>query len=139
MIEQVIAPFLTDQTVEFGSLRRVMDDSDDPNNPNLVKVVCDANDFALYFSRSRIPHNRDEQPGAIGCFAHIGIYAYRREALLRLAAAQPTGLELCEKLEQLRILENGWRIKVPITEHKSLGVDTPQDLELANQLLQESD
>lgn len=139
MIEQVIAPFFADRTVEFASLKRAMDKTDDPDNPNLVKVVCDENDFALYFSRSRIPFNRDEQADICGYFAHIGIYAYRKDALLKLAAARPTSLEQCEKLEQLRILENGWRIKVPSTEYQSLGVDTPQDLKRANQLLQESD
>lgn len=92
-------------------------------DPHTVKVVMDDAGRALYFSRSPIPHGCDPA----GAYAHIGVYAWRREALLRFAAAPPAALELAEKLEQLRALALGMRIGVVLSEHASLGIDTPAD------------
>jgi len=111
----------------------------DLQNPNVVKVVCDKNGFALYFSRSPIPGTRDDisvktQSKPI-FFKHIGIYAYTREFITRFPNLSPTPLELQEGLEQLRILEHGYKIKVIDTEYSATGVDTPEDLEYLRTLM----
>lgn len=100
-------------------------------DPNCVKVVCDASGRALYFSRSPIPHVRDGQPDfqaePPGFLQHLGLYCYRRSFLLRLAALPPEPLEQMEKLEQLRVLALGHRIQVGVVRERSVGVDTPED------------
>lgn len=110
-------------------------------NPNCVKVVCDANGQALYFSRSAIPFVRDGQPDFAArppCFLqHLGLYAYRRDFLLRLCKTPPTSLELLEKLEQLRVLALGHRIQVGVVAQASIGVDTRDDYEQFVQLLRQ--
>jgi 3-deoxy-manno-octulosonate cytidylyltransferase (CMP-KDO synthetase) len=107
-------------------------------SPNVVKVVTDWEGYALYFSRSPLPNFRDKwndlkdekfSSGKLLCYKHIGLYVYRRDFLLQFSQMSPTYLELSEKLEQLRVLENGYRIKVIETSHESIGVDTPADLE----------
>lgn len=101
---------------------------EDYTDPNVVKTVFDKKGFALYFSRSPIPHGRGgKEPGA--AYKHLGIYGYKKEALLRLAGLPPTPLEESEGLEQLRALEHGMRIRVKETGFDTIGVDTPQDLE----------
>jgi len=104
-------------------------------DPNVVKVVVDKKGRALYFSRSAIPYRRDppssEKPvtgGPGGVFKHLGLYAYRRSFLLEFTRMSPTPLELTEKLEQLRILENGYSLQVVQSEHDSIGVDSEEDL-----------
>ncbi|WP_346353580.1 3-deoxy-manno-octulosonate cytidylyltransferase [Azotosporobacter soli] len=109
---------------------------DEYDNPNAVKVVTDQNDYALYFSRSVLPYPRNKTGQPV--YKHVGVYAYRREFLLRYAALPPTPLEQTESLEQLRALENGYRIKVLTTEAKFIGVDTPEDLAAVNALLQDN-
>jgi 3-deoxy-manno-octulosonate cytidylyltransferase (CMP-KDO synthetase) len=105
---------------------------DDPADPNIVKVVCRFDGTAMYFSRSLIPFDRDRRGGAdAGVLRHIGLYVYRRDFLLTFASLQPTPLERAEKLEQLRALERGFRIKVVEVEKAAIEVDTPQDLERA--------
>lgn len=103
----------------------------DPRDPNAVKVVVNSAGRALYFSRALIPYPRDA--GAVGrpavCLLHLGVYAYRRSFLLKLAAWPPGVLEQVEKLEQLRVLERGVALAVEIVEHASVGIDTPQDYE----------
>src|SRR5205807_1834650 len=103
------------------------------HNPSCVKVVCDAAGRALYFSRSPIPHVRGGQPDLAArpaCFLqHLGVYAYRRDFLLALAALPPSPLEQLEKLEQLRVLAAGCAIHVGVVEHASFGVDTYADYE----------
>ncbi len=106
------------------------------DNPNAVKVVTDQNDYALYFSRSVLPYPRNKTGQPV--YKHVGVYAYRREFLLHYAALPPTPLEQTESLEQLRALENGYRIKVLTTEAKFIGVDTPEDLAAVNALLQDN-
>lgn len=99
-------------------------------SPNVVKVVCDRQGRAMYFSRSPIPHVRDGQPDLSRpqlFLQHLGLYAYRREALLQLAELPPDPLEEAEKLEQLRVLAMGWRIQVGVIAHAGRGVDTPED------------
>ncbi|MBO4305517.1 MAG: 3-deoxy-manno-octulosonate cytidylyltransferase [Lentisphaeria bacterium] len=105
-------------------------------NPNIVKAVLAADGHALYFSRSMIPFLRQggtEMP----CYRHWGIYAYKRSALEKFVSLPEGNLEKCEKLEQLRALENGMRIKCIITEHASIGIDTPEELEKAEAFLAE--
>lgn len=108
-------------------------------NPNSVKVVFDLNMHALYFSRSVIPHLRGVDqalwPSSYQYFTHLGMYAYRSSALRDITAMTQSSLETNESLEQLRWLENGLRIKVGITSHSSIGIDTPQDLERAELFL----
>jgi 3-deoxy-manno-octulosonate cytidylyltransferase (CMP-KDO synthetase) len=126
-IDQVVAPLLTDPAIEMSTLCRPMTEAE-CDTPDVVKVVRDRDGFALYFSRSPIPYRRQRQHGAATPLAHVGLYAYRRETLLRLAALAPTPLEVAESLEQLRALEHGIRIAVADTTHASAGVDTPADL-----------
>jgi 3-deoxy-manno-octulosonate cytidylyltransferase (CMP-KDO synthetase) len=134
MIDDAIAPFRTDRALEMTTLRRRIDDDADRQNPNVTKVVVDRDGYALYFSRAPIPFTRQGCPPA-PAWRHIGLYAYRRECLLRLTALRPTDMERAEALEQLRALEHGIRIKAIETKFDSLGVDTPEDLARVRQLV----
>jgi 3-deoxy-manno-octulosonate cytidylyltransferase (CMP-KDO synthetase) len=102
-------------------------------DPNTVKVVLDLQGFALYFSRQAIPFHRDDVPGV--SLKHVGIYAYRADALRRFSSLSPTSLERAESLEQLRALEHGMRVYVVVGEHDSVGVDTLDDLERVRQIV----
>jgi len=133
MIDSVIE-LLDDERASLGTLARPAEDPSDVETPNVVKVVFDREGFALYFSRAAIPYRRNMGP----VFQHVGIYSYRREALMRLASLEPTVLERTEGLEQLRALENGMRIKVGITGFETIGVDTPEDLRKAEKWLSSS-
>jgi 3-deoxy-manno-octulosonate cytidylyltransferase (CMP-KDO synthetase) len=136
MIEQAIAPFAEDHTLQMTSLRSPIRSADDLADPNVVKVVVDRDDFALYFSRAPIPFVRDRDvAGGVDAWRHIGLYAYRRTFLPRFAAMTPTRLETLERLEQLRALEHGIRIKVLPTTFEAVGVDTPADLERVEALM----
>jgi len=132
MLAPLVKAFLADDSLTVGTLSHPLDDLADLVNPNVVKVVCDHDGFALYFSRSQIPFVRE--PGAHlkvprGLFSrHFGIYIYRREALLAFPTLAASPLEDTEKLEQLRFLQAGYRIKVLSTEHSAYRVDTPEDL-----------
>lgn len=125
----------TNQQVDLASLMREITDENEINNPNNVKVVVDQNDFALYFSRSVIPYPRERNVG-VRYMQHIGIYAFRKQALLDFYSLPMKSLEASEKLEQLRYLEFGKRIKMVETTHVGIGIDTAEDLEKARQLLQ---
>jgi 3-deoxy-manno-octulosonate cytidylyltransferase (CMP-KDO synthetase) len=114
--------------LEMSTLRRRIVDAAELHNPNVTKVVVDGQGFALYFSRAPIPFTRPGHPEATA-WAHIGLYVYRRETLLRLAALPQSALERAEALEQLRALEYGIRIKAIETTHDTIGVDTREDLE----------
>jgi 3-deoxy-manno-octulosonate cytidylyltransferase (CMP-KDO synthetase) len=133
MIDEAVAPFGCDDTLVMTTLKRCIHDPADLTNPHVVKVVTDANGFALYFSRACIPNPRPGGPEA-RVFKHVGLYVYRREFLLRFATLRPTPLEQAEGLEQLRALEHGFRIKVVETSYDSIGVDTPADLERVRRL-----
>jgi len=120
----------------MATLRVPITDPDELADPHVVKVVVDAHGRALYFSRAPIPYTRpDGDPPAPAGYKHIGLYAYRREFLLALAALPRTRLEAAEALEQLRVLEHGYDIDTVETSHDSVGVDTPADLERARRRL----
>jgi 3-deoxy-manno-octulosonate cytidylyltransferase (CMP-KDO synthetase) len=120
--------------VDLASLMREIKDKEVINNPNNVKVVIDQNDFALYFSRSVIPYPREQNVG-VRYMQHIGIYAFRKQALLDFYSLPMKSLEASEKLEQLRYLEFGKRIKMVETTHIGIGIDTPEDLEKARLMI----
>lgn len=123
-----------DRKVDLASLMREITNEDDINNPNNVKVVVDQNGFALYFSRSVIPYPREKNVG-VRYMQHIGIYTFRKQALLDFYSLPMKSLEASEKLEQLRYLEFGKRIKMIETTHAGIGIDTPEDLEKARKML----
>lgn len=137
-LEQIIEAFKQDKEkkIDLASLMFEITEEDEINNPNNVKVVVDQQNFALYFSRSVIPYPRERNVG-VRYMKHIGIYAFRKEALLDFYKWPMLSLEASEKLEQLRYLEYGKRIKMIETNHGSIGIDTPEDLEKAKQLLKE--
>lgn len=156
MIDNVIT-ILDDKRASIGTLAKKIEDPAEIADPNIVKVVFDKEGFAFYFSRSPIPFHRDgwklqgkgqraKNKGfkctfelkTFGCYKHIGIYSYRREALLSFAGMEPTELEKTEKLEQLRALENGMKIKIRETFFETYGVDTPEDLEKVEKCLSTS-
>jgi 3-deoxy-manno-octulosonate cytidylyltransferase (CMP-KDO synthetase) len=138
MIDDVIG-LLDDRRASIGTLAKKIKDPAEVMNPNVVKVVFDRDWFALYFSRAPIPFHRDEWKDILeirnskieiqNFYKHVGIYSYRRDVLLSLAAMEQTELEKTEKLEQLRALENGMKIKIKETFFETLGVDTIEDLE----------
>ena len=141
VIDNAIRPLLTDKTLSMSTLTTKLEEGKDWLNPNVAKVVVDQKGFALYFSRAPIPFIRDlnierllSNPSSRkrivlkGVFKHIGIYVFRRNFLLRFSKMSPTPLERLEKLEQLRALENGYRIKVIPVDYEPLHVETPGDL-----------
>ncbi len=132
MIEQAIEALETDSALQMSTLRRRITDDADHTNPNVVKVVVNRDGCALYFSRSPIPSSRG---GPTTAYRHVGLYAYRRAFLLAFARLQPTPLERAESLEQLRVLEHGFRIRTVETDCDSIGVDTPEDLERVRRLI----
>ena len=145
MIDEVIS-LLDDKRASIGTLMKKIEDPMDILDPNVVKVVVDKEGFALYFSRSPIPFLRDEwkirnskfEIRDCSCYKHIGIYSYRKEALIALSRMEPTELERLEKLEQLRALEHGMKIKIKETFFETYGVDTPEDLERVKKCLSTS-
>jgi 3-deoxy-manno-octulosonate cytidylyltransferase (CMP-KDO synthetase) len=136
-IELLKSCFSTD--TEIATLIKKIDSTEELFNPNRPKVVTDNKQNALYFSRSPIPFVRgteNENWVSVQLFwAHIGMYAYKKEVLQKISKLNQGVLEMAESLEQLRWLENGFKIKTAVTEHQSIGIDTPEDLELALQLL----
>ena len=135
-LEELIQIFRNDidMKVDLASLMREIKEEEEINNPNNVKVVVDQNSFALYFSRSVIPYPREKNVG-VRYMQHIGIYAFRKQALLDFYSLPMKSLEASEKLEQLRYLEFGKRIKMVETTHVGIGIDTPEDLEKARKML----
>ena len=135
-LEQLIAIYKndSDKKVDLASLMFEITDEDEINNPNNVKVVVDQNGFALYFSRSVIPYPREKNVG-VRYMQHIGIYAFRKQALMDFYNLPMKTLEASEKLEQLRYLEFGKRIKMVETTDKSIGIDTPEDLDKARKMV----
>ncbi len=133
-IDAAILSVHGDETVAMGTLKKEIFDPTDIVNTNVVKVVTNLLGDAIYFSRCPIPYERDCRNGPPLYFKHIGLYVYRRDFLLRYPDLTIGPLEQAERLEQLRALENGYRIRVVNTEYESLGVDTPEDLERVSQL-----
>lgn len=134
MIDEAVQPLMDDPMVMMTTLRRRITDPAELQNPNVTKVVVDREGFALYFSRAPIPFARAGAPAA-DAWRHVGLYVYRRDCLLQLAGLEPTALERSEALEQLRALEHGIRILAVETQHESIGVDTPEDLERVRRLM----
>jgi 3-deoxy-manno-octulosonate cytidylyltransferase (CMP-KDO synthetase) len=132
-IDAAILSVHGDDSVSMGTLKRRIVDPTDIVNTNVVKVVTNLLNDAIYFSRCPIPYERDGR-GASLYAKHVGLYVYRRDFLLAYPDLTVGPLEQAERLEQLRALENGYRIRVVDTEYESLGVDTPEDLERVNQL-----
>lgn len=138
-IDRAVSAMLADPMLDMATAKHAITNPDDIRDHNVVKVVCDRKGMALYFSRSPIPHTRDVDEPAVDepiYWQHIGLYVFRRSFLLDYAAMSPTPLEKTEKLEQLRALENGHRIAVVETDFKSIGVDTPKDLERVRAILE---
>jgi 3-deoxy-manno-octulosonate cytidylyltransferase (CMP-KDO synthetase) len=136
-IDAAILPLAHDSEIVMGTLKKAIEDPREIADANVVKVVTDRNGDAIYFSRCPIPYERD--PASSGThFKHIGLYVYRRHFLLKYPELPVGPLEEAERLEQLRALENGYRIRVVETECESLGVDTPEDLERVRKLFEAS-
>jgi 3-deoxy-manno-octulosonate cytidylyltransferase (CMP-KDO synthetase) len=130
MIDSVARALLDDRKLTMATLMKRIEDPKDITDPNVVKVVVDKSSFALYFSRAPIPHlaaNSDVKEPAY--YKHIGLYGYTKDFLFTFKNLPVSNLEKIEKLEQLRVLEEGFRIKVIETKHDTIGVDTPADLE----------
>jgi 3-deoxy-D-manno-octulosonate cytidylyltransferase len=136
LLENLLKAFENDgsQEIKVASLMFPIVNEEIINNPNHVKVVVDNNSNALYFSRSVIPYPREKNTAHI-YYKHIGIYAFRKNALMAFTAQEPTALEKIEKLEQLRYLENGVKIKMVRTDESPVSIDTPEDFENAKKLL----
>jgi len=140
-IDAAILPLVHDPEIVMGTLKKRIEDAREITDPNVVKVVTDRHGDAIYFSRCPIPYERNTQAGMPvlrDYFKHIGLYVYRRDFLLQYSALPIGPLEQAERLEQLRALENGYRIRVVETEYESLGVDTPEDLERVSRLFEAS-
>jgi 3-deoxy-manno-octulosonate cytidylyltransferase (CMP-KDO synthetase) len=135
VITAVVEPLRVDPSLPMATVRRRITDAADYTSPHVVKVVADRQGNALYFSRAPIPPvAAHADRAAAEAYAHVGLYAFRRDFLLTFARLPQTPLEIAESLEQLRALEHGFRIRTVVTEHHSIGVDTPEDLERARRL-----
>ena len=132
VIDDLAACFDADPELNMATMKVRMQE-EEYDDPSAVKVVTDQSGYALYFSRSLMPYPRNK-PADYKVFKHVGIYAYRRDFLLKYAALNPTPLERAESLEQLRALENGYKIKVLESDFQGIGVDTPEDLAAVNAL-----
>ena len=128
-IDAAALALLDDPDLPMATLKKRIEISSEIDNPNVVKVVSNLAGDAIYFSRCPIPHLRDGRSGGVVHYKHIGLYVYRREFLLAYSGLPVGPLEQAERLEQLRAIENGYRIRVVETEYESIGVDTPEDLE----------
>jgi len=142
MIDEAIEPLVKDRTIVAGTLVRQIETPEELLSPSAVKVVLDRDGYCLYFSRSTVPFLRDvplpDWLGRHAHYKHIGLYVYRKEFLLRYTELPPTPLESLEKLEQLRILEHGYRIKGVVTTHNCVPVDTAEDLERVRKIVRGS-
>lgn len=133
MIDEAVRPLLDDESIKVGTLVRRIENTDELLNPGIVKVVLDRNSNGIYFSRSPIPFGRDIEQrkwlNEISYYKHIGLYVFRRQFLNTYTSMPQTPLEKAEKLEQLRILENGHNIRCSVTAFDSIPVDTQDDLQ----------
>ena len=141
-IDAAVLPLLEEPAIPMGTLKKRIEDPREITDPNVVKVVTDRFENAIYFSRSPIPNLRKEGPNlpkegpkSGPHYKHIGLYVYRRNFLLKYSDLPIGPLEKGESLEQLRAIENGFRIRVVETDYESFGVDTPADLERVRQLI----
>lgn len=131
MIGILIEAF-NDSDAQMATLKKKITDAEELNNPNVVKVITDMNEDAIYFSRFAIPYDREKE-GKINRYRHIGIYGYRKSFLEKYIALPQTDLEKTECLEQLRAIENGYKIRVKETIYQSIGVDQPSDIALVEE------
>ena len=136
-IDAAILPMVHEPELVMGTLKKRIEDAREITDPNVVKVVTNHAGDAIYFSRCAIPFEREKSVNT-PYFKHIGLYVYQRDFLLAYSALPVGPLEAAERLEQLRALENGLRIRVVETEYESLGVDTPEDLERVTRLFDAS-
>ena len=134
-IDAAVLPLLEEPAIPMGTIKKRIEDPREIADPNVVKVVTDRFENAIYFSRSTIPYSRKEGPITGAHYKHIGLYVYRRNFLLKYSDLPMGPLEKTESLEQLRALENGFQIRVVETDYESFGVDTPADLERVRQLI----
>jgi len=138
MIDSVARAILSDNSISAATIIRKIDNLQDLHDPHVVKVVKDKNDFALYFSRSPIPfHARNSEITAPVYYKHIGLYGYSKDFLFTYKNMASSNLEKMEKLEQLRVLEDGYKIKVIETKYDTIGVDTLEDLEKVKEYFKE--
>jgi len=142
MIDEAIKPLLAESSLLISTLKTRIANEEELKDPNVVKVVTDREGFAIYFSRLPIPYVRESSEFGVRSselkatyYKHIGLYVYRKDFLLKFAKMKPTPLEDAEKLEQLRVLENGYKIKVVQTKYNSVGVDTKEDLERVREIV----
>lgn len=135
-IDAAVLALADEPDIPMGTLKKLIEDPGELTNPNVVKVVTDREGNAIYFSRSMIPYLRDGESAAH--YKHVGLYVYRRDFLLSYSQLPVGPLENAERLEQLRAIENGHKIRVVETDYESLGVDTPEDLERVTQLFSAS-
>ena len=133
-IELVIKGILEDDNADISTLVREIKEEDEVNNPNLVKCVFDFNNYAMYFSRSKIPYERNI--GKSKFYGHLGIYGYKREALFKMTNLPQAPYEAAESLEQLRALQNGMKIKVAIVKNVPVGIDAQEDFEKFKQMVE---
>ncbi|MGC1310050.1 MAG: 3-deoxy-manno-octulosonate cytidylyltransferase [Phormidesmis sp.] len=133
MLTQLVEPYLTGKNPDMTTLACPLEGHDSYADPNTVKVLCDRHQQALYFSRAPIPYYRTQRPAPV--YHHLGLYAFRRDFLAHYAKLEPTPLEQCEALEQLRVLEHGYRIVVCPTAASILEINTPEDLAKAKSTL----
>jgi 3-deoxy-manno-octulosonate cytidylyltransferase (CMP-KDO synthetase) len=133
MLEQLVAPYRHGETPEMTTVACPFQDESSAADPNAVKVVCNQGMQALYFSRSPIPYYRQQHEAPV--YHHLGLYAFRQDFLRTYSSLSPTPLELCEQLEQLRVLENGFSIRVTLVDKPAMEVNTPEELVLAQQFL----
>lgn len=134
LIDQLCKKLKDNNNISMITAALEINDDLDLANPNIVKTIIDKHNNAIYFSRSLIPYKTSESPAAT-CYRHKGIYGYTKEFLLKFVRWDPSSLELSERLEQLRALENGEKIHVIITDDDSMGVDTPEQAELVENLI----
>ena len=136
---QTLMQLFDDPSTQIGTLGKPFESIEAVENPNSPKIVTDINGFALYFSRSVIPYIRGKEHqewlGAYPFMKHLGVYAYRKEVLAEVTKLPQSSLEKAESLEQLRWLQNGYRIRVGLTDVETVGIDTPEDLQRAEAFL----
>jgi 3-deoxy-manno-octulosonate cytidylyltransferase (CMP-KDO synthetase) len=133
IIDRLAEAFQAESELQMATMKTLMQESE-YSDPSAVKVITDKNGYALYFSRSLIPYPRNKTEW-FKVYKHVGIYAYTRTFLMQYAAMASTPLEQVESLEQLRVLENGYKIKVLESDFRGIGVDTQEDLDAVNRLL----
>lgn len=126
-IDKAVMLLINDKSADMATLIREITEEDEIKNPNVVKAVKDNNNNAMYFSRSPIPYERVKNQAPT--YAHIGLYVYKRESLLKMSQLPQSNLEKAESLEQLRALQNGMKIKTAVVNYKPLGIDTKDDFE----------